>query len=203
MNKVIFVLIATILLSNFSFGQNNNLLNYTDAFLKNDVEIINLLLKNKDLKFDDVYISNLQNCKTENELISLLSKNNVQNSSELIAQIYKGIELTNNFKKDNQDFYKNDEVTRKKLLDEALEVSFANTNYNNVMNTTESRRSCYEQWQVAAGRCNRNFAIAGTGAVIAAGLTGGFGGLIAGGIAMANFWNCRQDALDDYNDCIN
>ena len=90
-----------------------------------------------------------------------------------------------------------------KLLDEALEVSFANTNYNNVINTTEARRSCYEQWQVAAGRCNRNFAIAGTGAVVAAGLTGGLGGLITGGIAMANFWNCRQDALDDYNDCIN
>ena len=94
-------------------------------------------------------------------------------------------------------------LQEKKLLDEALEVSFANTNYNNVMNTTESRRSCYEQWQVAAGRCNRNFAIAGTGAVIAARANRWIWRINCWRNCYGKFWNCRQDALDDYNDCIN
>ena len=185
MKKILFSLIATVLLTGFSFGQDKNLLNYTNAFLKNDVEVISLLSKNKDLKLDDTFVKTLQNCKSEEEIIVLFSKNNIQNSSELLSQIKKGIELTNNFKKSNPEFYKNDEKTRTDLLTKSLDVSFNNTDYNVAMSSPSAKRSCYQQWQVAVGRCNRNFAIAGTAAVIAAGLTGGIGGLIGGGVACA------------------
>ena len=202
MKKLIFGLIATALFTNLSFGQDKNLLNYTNAFLKNDVEIINLLSKNKGLKLDDSFMKNIQNCKSEEEVAVLFSRSNIQNSSDLISQIKKGIELTNNFKKNNPDFYKNDEKTRSELLTKSLDVSFNNTDYNVVLSSPSAKRSCYGQWQVAVGRCNRNFAIAGTAAVIAAGFTGGIGGLIGGGVACAVLWNCKSDALDDYNDCI-
>ena len=59
MKKLIFGLFATALFTNLSFGQDNNLLNYTNAFLKNDVEIINLLSKNKGLKLDDSFMKSL------------------------------------------------------------------------------------------------------------------------------------------------
>ena len=202
MKKLIFGLFATALFTNLSFGQDNNLLNYTNAFLKNDVEIINLLSKNIGLKLDDSFIKNLQNCKSEEEVAVLFSKSNIQNSSELISQIKNGIELTNNFKNNNSDFYKNDENSRNELLTKSLDISFNNTNYNVVLNSPSAKRSCYGEWSVAVNRCNRNFAIAGTGAVIAAGFTGGIGGLISGGVACAVLWYCKSDALDDYNDCI-
>jgi hypothetical protein len=203
MKKLFFGLVATVLFTNLSFGQDENLLDYTNAFLKNDVEIINLLFKNKDLNLDDSFVKDLQDCKSEEEVIILFSKNNILNSSELILQIKIGIELTNGFKNNNPDFYKNDEKTRTELLNESFDISFDNTNVIIVTDPPLSTMSCYGEWQVDARRCNRNFFIAGAGAVAAAGLTGGIGGLIGGSIAMANFWFCRSDALDDYNTCIN
>ena len=108
-------------------------------------------------------------------------------------------------KKKNKNKNKNKNMkikTRNKLLIESLDISFKNIDYNVVMSTSSSRSGCYGQWQKAVGRCNRNFAIAGTGAVLAAGFTGGIGGLIGGGVACAVLWSCKSDALDDYNDCV-
>jgi len=202
MKNIFFGLILTFLLPFSNFAQDKKLLEYTDLFLKNQVEVINLLSKNKDLKLDANFVKNLQDCKSEEEINNLFLKNNIRNSLDLIQQINNGVELTNNFKKGNQDFYKNDQETINNLFNEAIEISLSNTDFNVEMTSPSAKLDCYSAWRKAVGRCNRNFAIQGAGAVLAAGLTSGIGGLIGGEIACVNLWNCKSDALEDYNDCI-
>ncbi|WP_395061108.1 hypothetical protein [Flavobacterium sp.] len=206
MKDIFFGLFATILVSSFSFGQNTtiqqNLTDYTNASLKNDIEIVTKLYANKDLKLEKSFQDKLTNCKTETELNNLLINNNIKNSNELILLIKKGEDLTNDFRKQNPNFYNTDEDKRLKMFNESFETSFNNSDFKDVIANNSTTRGCYGQWQVAVSRCNRNFAITGAGAVIAAGLTGGIGGLIGGAIACTNLWFCKSDALDDYNSCI-
>lgn len=156
-------------------------------------QIIELLNRESNLNFSNFPqdINNIEQLRTA------FVNSGVTKIDDLLNLLTIRNETATEFINNNKDFNSLKQITKDRIINDAFNSIYVSDN-----NEASRSRSCYQQWLVQAGRCNRNFAIAGTGAVIAAGLTGGVGGLIGGGIACSVLWFCKSDALDDYNDCM-
>lgn len=173
---------------------------------ENYIKLNELLLKSKNIKFENSFIIQIENSNSIDEIKKIyLSKGilEVDNIFYILDLEQKNIQ---NFLNLNKEFVELDSKTKNLFFNEIFE-SVYNEN-SSVLNKVGPNNdmigsgSCYSAYQTAYYRCNRNFAVSGTGAVLTAGFNP-IAGLIVGGVACANLYNCRGDAYQDYKNCIN
>lgn len=206
MKKLLFSYLATVLFAFTGNAQNDaiklNLEKQIKSTLENYVLINQYLNKSPNLSFDETFFDEIKNINNDIEMLNILSKNGVieaQNILNILNIENKNIQY---FYNKNKDFFALDDTKKEIILNEVFESIYAS--YDSRLGITIGEPmpgSCYSDYQKAYNRCNRNFAVAGTGAVLTAGFNP-IAGLIVGGVACANLYNCRNDAYEDYQDCI-
>lgn len=184
-------------------NQNNteeNLLAYSKQSIANQLKIKNELSKNNSVDFNN-FTAKLNLCKNESELKLLFENIGINNSQSIILLLKKETDLQNTFRKENSQFYKLNENEKNKLFNTSIDLAFNEIISNTSIFNKQKLVSCESTLNTATSRCDRNFAICGAGAVLAAGFTGGLGGLIGGGVCMADFYFCNDDAKADFQSC--
>lgn len=168
-----------------------------DANLNNEIE--KGLKLNKNLKFDNNIMVQLQNCKTETEILNLFLISSISNEKYILSLLKQKVHFQNLFKKNNHIFYEKTITERQNLLvtviNEFIDKQTLNNNSNRLL-------SCASEYNTDIGRCNRDALIGSTAAIITAG-AGLLPGLGAAVLVMIANHNCKSDAMEDYNSCKN
>ena len=168
-----------------------------DANLNNEIE--KGLKLNKNLKFDNNIMVQLQNCKTETEILNLFLISSISNEKYILSLLKQKVHFQNLFKKNNHIFYEKTITERQNLLvtviNEFIDKQTLNNNSNRLL-------SCASEYNTDMGRCNRDALIGSTAAIITAG-AGLLPGLGAAVLVMIANHNCKSDAMEDYNSCKN
>ena len=176
--------------------ERENIYNYFIEYYKITDEL-EILLVEENLNLDNEFVNKLEKIEHKSNLISLLADYNFSKPEIYINKFEKINLLHTNLKEKNPEFFKLNDSIKENIFFEIMEVSF-----NDYYRPITISRTCKEQYDIDVSRAKRNFAICGTGAVVAAGFTGGIGGLITGSICMATYYYALDDSLVDYNDCI-
>jgi hypothetical protein len=159
-------------------------------------KIKDILAKEGNLSIDSISIEEIQGIHNENELKIYFESKGVTDSATLISLLKNQEEHVNFFIKNNPEICALSESKRNALISDAFIKEFE----SEVSSSMLERRSCHDQWNRDTSRCTRDYAIAGTLAVIGTVATGGWGLLGVVG-AMVAYRNCLSDAREDYIDC--
>lgn len=178
-----------------------NIKEYSEKFLAVSIDIEREFLKNKYIERNSKLKNELLLCKNEEQIKSILTKAGVSNEEEVIALIKKSIAIQNEFRKQNPDFYLMEVAERTKLLETQFNVVLKNYLSLNLTNIT-TNRSCAGTYNIDISRCNRSYGKCAVFAVIAA-AEGVIPGIIGGIYCGWDFLDCKSEALEDYEDCIN
>ena len=165
------------------------------SYVKSNIDVSNQIIDVLNTE-TNINLSNFPSLLTNlEELRTAFVNCGVIRVDELINLLKVQNENAINFINTNKDFAGLKQITKQEIINNAFDAT-----YNDTTSTTS--RGCYSQWQVDYSRCSKAFMREGGAAVILA--AGGlWPGLIAGGFACWALWDCRQDALNDYNDCQN
>ena len=166
-----------------------------EAFNKTPKSNINVLLKNK--------VLNINNDLQFNQVMTSIG---FINSNEILILLKKRHDLVSIFRSQTPDFYLLDLNTRNELFTReynlVLEEYFQSNNSLSKNLPDYSTESCESIYNTAIGRCNRDYGKCAATAIIAA--AGGFWPGV--GVAIFCAWDlsdCRSDAREDYESCIN
>lgn len=181
---------------------DENLNNYFGSLLSEQKLIIGELSESENV-LDESFIDAIDSVKSEEDLRQLLNENGITNSENIILS-FNNIELIKeNFINNNKEFYELLESDRNLIFEQYLDENLDSVYGKVDAGSGSGGPSCAGQYNTSIRRAQRNFAICGSGAVLAAGFTGGVGGLIGGGVCMATYYFAIQDAREDYANCIN
>jgi hypothetical protein len=177
-----------------------NLKQLSEDFLDKTIEIDNEFAKNQTINIDASYKNSLLLSKTENDIKIVLKKAGILNGETILKLVKQRINLQNNFRIKNPDFYLLDENKRADLLNNQYDLILENyiANQNSKAKTT----SCSGQYNTDIGRCNRTYGKCALVAVIAA-ADGLFPGLVVGVFCAWDLSDCKSDAREDYESCMN
>ena len=178
-----------------------NIKEYSEKFLSASIDIESEFLKNKFIDRNSKLKNELLLCKNEEQIKSILTKAGVSNEEEVIALIKKSIVIQNEFRKQNPDFYLMEVTERTKLLETQFNIILENYQSLNLTNNLTSR-SCAGTYNLDISRCNRSYGKCAIFAVIAA-AEGIIPGIIGGIYCAWDLSDCKYEALEDYEDCIN
>lgn len=179
---------------------SQNLKQFSEDFLKQTIEIDNEFAKNRKINLDASFKNTLLLAKTEEDVKMSLKNAGILNSETILKLVKNRINLENNFRTQNPDFYLLDVNNRTDLVnkqyDLVLENYIAKQSYN--AKTT----SCASDYNTDISRCDRTFSKCAIVAVIAA-EPGILPGLIVGVFCAWDLSDCKSDALVDYESCKN
>lgn len=178
-----------------------NINEYSEKFLSASIDIEREFLKNKFIERNSKLKNELLLCKNEEQIRAILAKAGVSNGEEVIALIKKSIVIQNEFRKQNPDFYLMEIKERTKLLETQFNVVLENYLALN-LNNNITNRSCAGTYNLDISRCNRSYGKCAVFAVIAA-ADGIIPGIIGGIYCAWDLSDCKNEALEDYEDCIN
>jgi hypothetical protein len=177
-----------------------NLKQLSEDFLDKTIEIDNEFAKNKTISSDASYKNSLLLSKTENDIKNVLKKAGILNSETILKLVKERINLQNNFRINNPDFYLLDENKRADLLNNQYDLVLSNYIAN--QNSNAKNKSCAGQYNTDIGRCNRTYGKCALIAVIAA-ADGLVPGLVVGVFCAWDLSDCKSDAREDYESCMN
>jgi len=177
-----------------------NLKQLSEDFLDKTIEIDNKFAKNQRINSDASYKNSLLLSKTENDIKIVLKKAGILNSETILKLVKERINLQNNFRIKNPDFYLLDENKRADLLNNQYDLVLENYIAN--QNSNAKTTSCGGQYNTDIGRCNRTYGKCALVAVIAA-ADGLFPGLVVGVFCAWDLSDCKSDAREDYESCMN
>ncbi|WP_299524063.1 hypothetical protein [Winogradskyella sp.] len=153
---------------------------------------INTLLLNE----ENINIQYLESLSVEfelNEVSNILQEANIQKSERisnlLVAMYNNSIDFANN----NPDF--------KNFTSEEIE-NIIEAEYDKQLEQYNKSNSCIETYDRARYRCGRNLTIAVSVSAVVGIFTGGMGWGIGAMSAFAISALCLDDAMDDYNECM-
>jgi hypothetical protein len=173
------------------------------------------LSKNDHLLFDANFVTTLYNSKNEDEIKKTFENSGMKNSEVILNLLENQLNAKLSFKQDNPNLYKLNLEKRKELFNKSFDDSFIKFSnslisekfYTNVFqkydvtpptNTTD----CIRVYNKQLGRCDRDFGFCGGFAIVAAGFTGGTGGLISAAYCMTTHYICKDDAKQDLYECV-
>ena len=177
-----------------------NLKQLSEDFLDKTIEIDNEFAKNQTINSDASYKNALLLSKTENDIKIVLKKSCILNSETILKLVKERINLQNNFRIKNPDFYLLDENKRADLLNNQYDLVLENYIAN--QNSNAKTTSCAGQYNTDIGRCNRTYGKCALVAVIAA-ADGLVPGLVVGVFCAWDLSDCKSDAREDYESCMN
>ncbi len=177
-----------------------NLKKYSKDFLQKSIELDQAFAKTPSSKRIISYKTELLNVKNDSEFNQLMTKAGFVNSDEILTLLKKRFELENNFRDQNPDFYIFDIKKRNSLINKEYNIvleEYISSQNNNIIS-----RSCASSYNSDVNHCNRDYGKCAITAVIAA--SGGiWPGLAVGAFCAWDLLDCKSDALEDYEDCIN
>ncbi|WGK94796.1 MULTISPECIES: hypothetical protein [Flavobacterium] len=177
-----------------------NLKKFSKDFLQKSIELEEAFAKSPSSNRIISYKNELLNVKSDSEFNQLMTSAGFINSNEILTLLKSRIELENNFRNQNPDFYLFDVNKRNSLLNK--EYNIVLEEYISTQNNNITLRGCGSTYNRDVSRCNRDYGKCAITAVIAA--AGGiWPGLAVGAICAWDLIDCKSDALEDYEDCIN
>jgi hypothetical protein len=188
---------------------------FSSYILKSNLIIQQELSKNDHLLFDANFVTTLYNSKNEDEIKKTFENSGMKNSEVILNLLKNQLNAKLSFKQDNPILYKLNLEKRKELFNKSFDDSFIKFSnslisekfYTNVFqkydvtpptNTTD----CIRVYNKQLGRCDRDFGFCGGFAIVAAGFTGGTGGLISAAYCMTTHYICKDDAKQDLYECV-
>jgi hypothetical protein len=124
----------------------------------------------------------------------------VLNSETILTLIKKRIEIQNNFRVENPNFYLLEISKRSNLITKQYDLVLEE--YIAKQNISAKTSSCAGTYNTGVSRCNRTFGKCAAVAVIAA-AEGFFPGVVVGVFCAWDLSDCKSDALEDYESCQN
>lgn len=179
---------------------NQNLKKYSEDFWKTTILIDNEFAKNKKINKDSSFKNTLLLAKNENEVSQILKNAGVLNSETILTLIKKRIEIQNNFRVENPNFYLLEISKRSNLITKQYDLVLEE--YIAKQNISAKTSSCAGTYNTGVSRCNRTFGKCAAVAVIAA-AEGFFPGVVVGVFCAWDLSDCKSDALEDYESCQN
>jgi hypothetical protein len=192
-----------------------NLKKYSEDFLKLTIQIDDEFSKNPRKNIKPDFKKDLSLAKTEKDIIKSLKNAGILNSEAIITLIKSRIELENNFRVQNPDFYLLDVEKRTRLVnsqyDLVLEAPLLKQNKPAKITSSQDHffkpaepsiiSSCASIYNTDIGRCNNSYGKCAIVAVIAA-ADGLIPGLVVGVFCAWDLMDCKADAREDYEYCI-
>jgi hypothetical protein len=193
----------------FSFMINtNNLKENLNKFANNYVllnnQIMKLLETETNINFENLQSSVLASSQNEEDFKQKLANSGVVKYSELGDLLLEQGQYAIEFQADNKDFAVLHSATKEVLINNAIDAAIT-ANPIQLSGTPEypqstSKISCYQQYIIERGRCNRNNNVAAIG--VAVSFLGG--PWTVGAACLTAMWiskNCFADAAEDYHNC--
>lgn len=177
---------------------SQNLKQFSEDFLKQTIEIDNEFAKNRKINLDASFKNTLLLAKTEEDVKMSLKNAGILNSETILKLVKNRINLENNFRTQNPDFYLLDVNKRTDLVNKQYDLVLEN--YIAKLSYNAKTTSCGGDYNRDIGRCNRTYGKCGIVAVIAA-AEGLVPGLVVGVFCAWDLSDCRSDALEDYQSC--
>jgi hypothetical protein len=194
---------------------SKNIEAFSSYILKSNLIIQQELSKNDHLLFDANFVTTLYNSKNEDEIKKTFENSGMKNSEVILNLLKNQLNAKLSFKQDNPILYKLNLEKRKELFNKSFDDSFIKFSnslisekfYTNIFqkydvtpptNTTD----CIRVYNKQLGRCDRDFGFCGGFAIVAAGFTGGTGGLISAAYCMTTHYICKDDAKQDLYECV-
>jgi hypothetical protein len=194
---------------------SKNIEAFSSYILKSNLIIQQELSKNDHLLFDANFVTTLYNSKNEDEIKKTFENSGMKNSEVILNLLKNQLNAKLSFKQDNPNLYKLNLEKRKELFNKSFDDSFIKFSnslisekfYTNIFqkydvtpptNTTD----CIRVYNKQLGRCDRDFGFCGGFAIVAAGFTGGTGGLISAAYCMTTHYICKDDAKQDLYECV-
>ena len=191
-----------------------NLKKYSEDFLKLTIQIDDEFSKNPRKNIKPDFKKDLSLAKTEKDIIKSLKNAGILNSEAIITLIKSRIELENNFRVQNPDFYLLDVEKRTRLVnsqyDLVLEAHLLKQNKPAKITSSQDHffkpaepsiiSSCASIYNRDIGRCNNSYGKCAIVAVIAA-ADGLIPGLVVGVFCAWDLMDCKADAREDYEYC--
>lgn len=177
---------------------SQNLKQFSEDYLKQTIEIDNEFAKSRTKKLDASFKNTLLQAKTEEDVNISLKNAGILNSDTILKLVINRINLQNNFRTHNPDFYLLDVNKRTSLLNNQYDVVLEN--YIEKQSYVAKTTSCGSDYNRDISRCNRTFGKCGIVAVIGA-AEGLIPGLIIGVFCAWDLSDCKSYALEDYQSC--
>lgn len=194
---------------------SKNIEAFSTYILKSNLIIQQELSKNDHLLFNADFVTTLYNSKNEDEIKKTFENSGMKNTEVILNLLKNQLNAKLSFKKDNPNLYRLNLEKRKELFYKSFDDSFIEFSnslisekfYTNIFqkydvtpptNTTDCKRVYNKQ----IGRCDRDFGWCGGFAVVAAGFTGGTGGLISAAYCMTTHYFCKDDAKQELYECV-
>jgi hypothetical protein len=194
---------------------SKNIEAFSSYILKSNLIIQQELSKNDHLLFDANFVTTLYNSKNEDEIKKTFENSGMKNSEVILNLLKNQLNAKLSFKQDNPILYKLNLEKRKELFNKSFDDSFIKFSnslisekfYTNIFqkydvtpptNTTD----CIRVYNKQLGRCDRDFGFCGGFAIVAAGFTGGTGGLISAAYCMTTHYICKDDAKQNLYECV-
>jgi hypothetical protein len=205
-----FVLISIILFSCSNDNETQKVINekqivenlkkFSTDFLQKSIELDEAFAKTPSSNRMNSYKNELLKVKNDSEFNQLMTSAGFVNSDEILTLLKNRFELENNFRDQNPDFYLFDIKKRSYLINK--EYNIVLEEYISSQNNNYLSRSCASSYNTDVNRCNRDYGKCAITAIIAA--SGGiWPGLAVGAFCAWDLFDCKSDALEDYEDCIN
>lgn len=183
-----------------------NLKKFSKDFLQISLQIDEALNETSKTDINIAIKSKIFDVKNDLQFNQFMTSLGFINSDAILELLKKQHSLVSNFRTQNPDFYlfdlnkRNELFTREYNL--VLDEYFQSNNRLFKNQPTFSTESCESVYNTAIGRCNRDYGKCAAVAVLAAA-----GGLWPGlSVAVFCAWDlsdCRSDAREDYESCIN
>lgn len=194
---------------------SKNIEAFSTYILKSNLIIQQELSKNDHLLFNADFVTTLYNSDNEDEIKKTFENSGMKNSEVILNLLKNQLNAKLSFKKDNPNLYRLNLEKRKELFYKSFDDSFIEFSnslisekfYTNIFqkydvtpptNTTD----CIRVYNKQIGRCDRDFGWCGGFAVVAAGFTGGTGGLISAAYCMTTHYFCKDDAKQELYECV-
>lgn len=194
---------------------SKNIEAFSSYILKSNLIIQQELSKNDHLLFNADFVTTLYNSNNEDEIKKTFENSGMKNSEVILNLLKNQLNAKLSFKKDNPNLYRLNLEKRKELFNKSFDDSFIKFSkslisekfYTNIFqkydvtpptNTTD----CIRVYNKQIGRCDRDFGWCGGFAVVAAGFTGGTGGLISAAYCMTTHYFCKDDAKQELYECV-
>lgn len=119
---------------------------------------------------------------------------NFENSSKISV-------LFNKIQNNTKNFIHNSGVSNQENITDKItsEINHQINNNAKIYNL-RSENGCRDEWEVANDRCNTTFYIAAATSAVVGAFT--LGAAIGAGVAILNLAICKNNADDDYNECM-
>ena len=179
---------------------SQNLKQYAEDFFKASLNIDEEFAKNVQIKRDPSFKKAVLLAKTERDLGIIMKNAGFINSETILTLIKKRLEIQNNFRASNQDFYHLEADKKNELLNKQYDLVLEK--YIDQQNSFPKISSCANSFNTDISRCNRTYGKCAVIAILAA-AEGLVPGLIVGVFCAWDLVDCKADAKEDYSDCVN